>query len=593
MESGTFVGEGHSDHTVSMASLRVLAPPMRLVSAAMWQVMQRKDVLHYGKLEEFVSSISEMVPGLLSYRHRAKLTLGLQARMIMELCRTQDPPDPPSILRHLERIQTPPCQGERDEKVETAACSFKLLVRSLLESPAQRQDFFQVEFVVEYGPQFDMALEKLFWEFLSRLDQLLPVPDLAQTVSWLSAAPSVQEECVQAVSQPQLLHILLRHQKLLGHLGTYALPSSMGDSILSSLSLPPSGRVLCTKPTTADPFGQSGTSVKLSASHKQGKSSPITPVIGLLTSQNLPLTASCATGVGNALATPTDGMEAESGASVVSEGRGGASTPLDDEKAETVTGKASPPDRVRQERLSLSAGLEPKGLPKQSRQEGEASLDQQDEKSMRRRVSERLRRRERESAREEKCGGQDAGQTLQIGQEVAGLSPVLTSCLKRQPWVLLHRLSTDTLPGLERPHCQGNGIQSPQRRLLVVTEATRSPQRQSPVVTEGTSCRRRGRGVKRKLSASVAPQKQPSYSSEKENCVTLPISLGLSPVIALRSHSRGRKSITPAGDDDIIIDSEDEEISHVRGRLFVEQYYRTKHNTFVPTLREYCGSSLA
>lgn len=36
---------------------------------------------------------------------------------------------------------------------------------------------------MEYGPVFDQELEKLLWEFLIRLDQLLPVPNLAQVVS--------------------------------------------------------------------------------------------------------------------------------------------------------------------------------------------------------------------------------------------------------------------------------------------------------------------------------------------------------------------------------------------------------------------------
>lgn len=42
--------------------------------------------------------------------------------------------------------------------------------------------FWQEEFPVDYGPKFDQELEKLLWEFLIRLDQLLPVPNLAQVV---------------------------------------------------------------------------------------------------------------------------------------------------------------------------------------------------------------------------------------------------------------------------------------------------------------------------------------------------------------------------------------------------------------------------
>lgn len=36
---------------------------------------------------------------------------------------------------------------------------------------------------MDYGPKFDQELEKLLWEFLIRVDQLLPVPNLAQVAS--------------------------------------------------------------------------------------------------------------------------------------------------------------------------------------------------------------------------------------------------------------------------------------------------------------------------------------------------------------------------------------------------------------------------
>ncbi|KAJ8355555.1 hypothetical protein SKAU_G00183490 [Synaphobranchus kaupii] len=68
----------------------------------------------------------------------------------------------------------------------------------------------------EIGCKTDPALEVLLWEFLSRLDQLLPVPDLTQTVSWLSAAPSVLAVCLQSVYYPDQLKTLLRHHRSLG-----------------------------------------------------------------------------------------------------------------------------------------------------------------------------------------------------------------------------------------------------------------------------------------------------------------------------------------------------------------------------------------
>ncbi|XP_035279851.1 zinc finger protein 211-like isoform X1 [Anguilla anguilla] len=145
----------------------------------MWQVLQQQDVLHYGKLEEFVSLVMETFPELLSESQRTELTLGLQDM-----------------------------------------------------SPA------------EIGCKTDPALEVLLWDFLSRLEQLLPVPDLKQTVSWLSAAPSVLEVCVQSTSYTDQLKTLLRHHRSLGQLDMNGTLPSMEDYKLSSMSRPPSQRVV-------------------------------------------------------------------------------------------------------------------------------------------------------------------------------------------------------------------------------------------------------------------------------------------------------------------------------------------------------------
>lgn len=40
---------------------------------------------------------------------------------------------------------------------------------------------------MEYGAKFDQELEKLLWEFLLRLDRLLPVPNLAQVLEGFGA----------------------------------------------------------------------------------------------------------------------------------------------------------------------------------------------------------------------------------------------------------------------------------------------------------------------------------------------------------------------------------------------------------------------
>ncbi|KAG7487270.1 hypothetical protein MATL_G00021400 [Megalops atlanticus] len=109
----------------------------------MWQVVQQRDIMHYGKLEEFVTLVTEAVPELLSYRQRSHLILALRAR-------------------------------SSDVKVEVSKADFVELVQTLLKDPAEREHFLQL------GPSYDSALQMLVWEFLSRLEQLLPVPDLKQ-----------------------------------------------------------------------------------------------------------------------------------------------------------------------------------------------------------------------------------------------------------------------------------------------------------------------------------------------------------------------------------------------------------------------------
>uniref|UniRef100_A0A8C8DJW5 TERF1 (TRF1)-interacting nuclear factor 2 n=1 Tax=Oryzias sinensis TaxID=183150 RepID=A0A8C8DJW5_9TELE len=247
--------------SLPFAALQLLAPPVRLVSAALWKVLKQRDVMQYGVVEEFVTSACQTVPKLLTVRHQGKLALGLRARFILELCRTQHFP------KQLEYVLFFWSQKNDVRALKRFLCFLS-----------------KEQFPVEYGPNFDKELEKLLWEFLIRLDQLLPVPNLTQTVSWLSNAPPVLEECAQAATQPQLLKILLEHQSCLGHLESAAsLPPNMGDSILTSLSLPPSGR------TASNPSTESNRSPSNPPRKQPADTTPfITPVIGLISNEDVP-----------------------------------------------------------------------------------------------------------------------------------------------------------------------------------------------------------------------------------------------------------------------------------------------------------------
>ncbi|KAK1889649.1 TERF1-interacting nuclear factor 2 [Dissostichus eleginoides] len=429
-----------NDASLPFAALQLLAPPVRLVSAALWKVMEQRDVMHYGVVEEFVTSACETVPGLLTVRHQGKLALGLRARLIMELCSTQ--PDKKEIMSHLERIRAPAALStssatkKRDLKIMNTVEGFQSLVHSLLTDTTRRKHFFKEEFPVDYGPKFDQELEKLLWEFLIRLDQFFPVPNLAQTVSWLSETPSVLEACAQAASQPQLLQTLLQHQTCLGHLETAAsLPPNMGDSILSSLYLPPSGKVPSDPPTGAtNSFYQSYNT------QTRDKTPFIKPVIGLISNEDL--------GV--------------------------------------------------------------KKLP-----------------------------------------------------EDPSLCSLFVSCLRRQPKVILHKLSV---------------TRASPNRTKSSSVKQQNQRRKSPVQTPT-----------RKLNQTQKPGSERPGLDDKENHPVLPGVIG-SPS---QQRTNSGTSARPGDTEDYVADSEDEATKNFKVRLFTKRYYKTKHGTYVPTLREYWKPGMA
>ncbi|XP_029016204.1 zinc finger protein 585B-like isoform X2 [Betta splendens] len=239
MDTGAFTVIS-KDVPLPLASLRLLVPPLQLMTASMWQVVKTQDVGNYWKVAEFVSFVMDMVPELLMYKHRTHLNLGLRARYILELCRNESV-EPGFVLCYLDKIKYP-SKMEETEK-EEATDHFLELIQTLLENPEAREEFFLEDFPAVFGAQYASDLCTLFWEFLSRLAQLLPIPDLEQTVSWLGVECSMLEDCVQSLSKPTDLKNLLQHHKNHGHLEQHFPPSSMGDSIISSLSAKPLHRV--------------------------------------------------------------------------------------------------------------------------------------------------------------------------------------------------------------------------------------------------------------------------------------------------------------------------------------------------------------
>ncbi|XP_067347325.1 uncharacterized protein [Channa argus] len=235
---------------LSLSSLRLLVPTLRLMCAFAWQVVQCCNVVHYGKVEELVGLGTELAPELLTPREKVQLLLRLRARFVLELCRSETTANLPNINPHLKVIQDLTMGSSCDQEVslqeleelENSKSNFVEVVYTLLEDPEERQMFFQEVFPLHYGQPYQALLNTLVWKFISRLDVLLPIPDIKQTAEWLSTAPSVMEECGQLVLESHELKALLHfHQQRSGNTNDH---DSLAQNIfLPRLSLPPKAKM--------------------------------------------------------------------------------------------------------------------------------------------------------------------------------------------------------------------------------------------------------------------------------------------------------------------------------------------------------------
>ncbi|XP_061565466.1 TERF1-interacting nuclear factor 2 [Cololabis saira] len=545
--------------SLPFAALQLLAPPVRLVSAALWKVLKQRDVMQYGVVEEFVTAACETVPGLLTLRHQGKLSLGLRARLILELLCTK--PDVKVIAPHLERICVPAAPSssssstaKKDVKIMRTVENFHSFIHILLKDPAERERFFKEQFPVDYGPNFDQELEKLFWEFLIRLDQLLPVPNLAQTVSWLSDAPPVLEECAQAATQPQLLRILLQHQTCLGHLEPAAsLPPNMGDSILASLSLPPSGRIPSNQQTGANKF-----SAEQLNGQKVGDAAPfIKPVIGLISNEDVPVMMSSSKKAASSSDRTDEQLNPKENLQFTSLKRKqknkddgvkeGQDQPKKKKKKMFLNGngrmKRKQMDKIKsfsdedEEEVLAVSTVEPKRTSIQAK--GDQRMTELEEDA----EDEGNKGCDRELL--STCMSKHGIKTLHLPED-ASLRSIFASCLTNQPRVVIEKLSAAS-----------------------------------------ASTSRSGKGGKRRLSEhqqtrSLQTSDYPGLD-DKEN----------HPVLSSPSRCPSQRwnntemAALPDDGNDYVADSEDEATKNFKGRLFVKRYCKTKHGTYVPTLREF------
>ncbi|XP_029381064.1 zinc finger protein ZFMSA12A-like isoform X2 [Echeneis naucrates] len=227
-----------------MSSLRLLAPPLRVMLAVMWKVVHQRSIKHYGKVEEFVTLVTEAIPDILTNRQMRLLTLGLRAKMTLQMLCSGESEDLRCVRTRIDSL-LPPISKQSQIENEALEANFVRLVHELLENPKERENFLKNVFPVEYGPHFDTALETLICEFLTRLEELVLIPNFKETAIWISETSSVLEEYMQHANKPDDLKVLLRGKMHLGKTTNMdsRVPSPSEEQLFSSLSFQTSLRV--------------------------------------------------------------------------------------------------------------------------------------------------------------------------------------------------------------------------------------------------------------------------------------------------------------------------------------------------------------
>ncbi|XP_061823037.1 uncharacterized protein [Nerophis lumbriciformis] len=216
-----------------VSALRLLVSPIQLVSAAIWQTIQNRVVADYGLLEDFVSMVTDIVPDLLTKSQRTQLILGLQVRLILELCQFKKTANLKTMQQHLDRLNILIKAFATDEDDEPCL-DFVDFVKHLLNSPAQREHFFLNVFPEEFGPSYDKALNSLMEMFLSRLEAFLPWKTFQQVTSSCDEVSSALVNSMESMRHSEELKTLLHHHRDHIHLGPKD-DSLNGACILSAL----------------------------------------------------------------------------------------------------------------------------------------------------------------------------------------------------------------------------------------------------------------------------------------------------------------------------------------------------------------------
>ncbi|XP_064359416.1 TERF1-interacting nuclear factor 2-like isoform X1 [Dromaius novaehollandiae] len=203
---------------------------LRLALAGAWHVVRGRSLGQFPRVLGLLEAVGRAAPGAVRYRHGARLRLGLQAAVVVAMLREAQPAG-----RVLDAVDSffpegePPAaaQGHATPRdlamVGEAQESFRELVLALLGDRGRRAAYLQGAAGREYGEPFLRALERLFFEYLQRLESALPPPDLRQLQEavWRHASPG---------PRPRELPILSRYLADMGHAPSGPLPRPLSPA---------------------------------------------------------------------------------------------------------------------------------------------------------------------------------------------------------------------------------------------------------------------------------------------------------------------------------------------------------------------------
>ncbi|XP_015261852.1 PREDICTED: TERF1-interacting nuclear factor 2 isoform X2 [Gekko japonicus] len=158
---------------------------LRLVAAAAWHTVREHRIQDFSRVLRLLEAVEDAAPELVHYRHLAKLRLGLQAKVIMNMLREAESDGKiyDAIDTYFPEREPPPhpkATAHDLKLVRVARENFRDLVLGLLSDQRQRETYVQKHLENDYGETFQSVVEELFYDYLWQLESTLPKPRFQQ-----------------------------------------------------------------------------------------------------------------------------------------------------------------------------------------------------------------------------------------------------------------------------------------------------------------------------------------------------------------------------------------------------------------------------